>query len=293
MKFLSSIRYSVLACGIIAASVMVTSCRMSIEPLRASERLKESPQVSVFTHNSKHFANNRDCYEVGPLPDRARRALITWLHDSVVKEMSYVNPQYYVTTYNARSNGELSGEVVWGILSDGKGNMTGVLVPTDKRVPAWDLPSVGSHKVYVCETSERKVLSDAIMEALAGANYDTKRIEFLKATGLDDPEYLISKPRSQEEQNKGKAEEKGGQKGQTGEGSKTADDVQPGGPSDSAKTSESDTSSDDEETSSSKKEEGTSSSETEDTSDDSSGDDTDTGSEEDSGDGEESSGEEE
>ncbi len=239
--------------------------------------------VSVFSHNSKHYANNRDCYEVGPLPERARRALVTWLHNSVVKEMSYVYPQYYVTTYNARSKeGRLSGEVAWGILSDGKGNMLGVLVPTDKRIPAWDMPSIGSFKVYVCETSARKELSDAIMETLADAQYDTTRINSLKATGLDDQNYLISKPGTQAQQDKSKAEEKSEQKEQGGEESKVSEDTKTDESTDSSASSESDTSSESSDTSSSDNEED-SSGESDDSSDDSSGDNSDSGSEEDSG----------
>lgn len=287
MKFLSPIRYSFLACGVIAAVAMMSSCRMSIDPLKASRRLEESPEVFVFSHNSKHFANNRDCYEVGPLPERARRALVTWLHNSVVKEMSYVYPQYYVTTYNKRgvtSYDARGGEVVWGILSDGKGNMVGVLVPTNKRVPAWDMPSIGSHRVFVCETSARKALSDAIMGELADARYDERRIEALKATGLDDQNYLISKPAPQEEQDKDEPEAGSEQEEQGSGDGKKADDVQVSGPSDSAAEPESDSASDENETPSSGEEEETLSDETEDTGD-SSGDDSDTGSsDEESGD---------
>lgn len=88
--------------------------------------------------------------------------------------------------------------MVWGILSDGKGNMVGVMVPDSKRVPAWDLPTVGAYKVYVCKTDEQKVLGDAIMEALADANYDKTRLDSLRAMGVADKQYLLSKPEPQQ-----------------------------------------------------------------------------------------------
>jgi ribosomal protein L11 methylase PrmA len=60
---------------------------------------------------------------------------------------------------------------VWGICSDGHGNMVGVLIPKNGR-PAWDAPFTSEHTMYVCETPQRKALSDAIMESLAATEYD-------------------------------------------------------------------------------------------------------------------------
>ncbi len=196
MKFLSPFRFTVQTCGIISALALLTSCGSSLTPQKAAVRLAQSPVASVFSHNDVHSPKLRDCYEAGPLPDRTRRALITWLHDSSVKEMSYVYPQYYVTTTNAKGG----GEVVWAILSDNQGNMTGVLAPQNKRVPAWDLPTVGSYKVFVCDTPDREALSNAIMESLADAGYDHVRIDTRKASGLADKRYLLSKPLNEEEQ---------------------------------------------------------------------------------------------
>ena len=203
MKYLSKFRFTAQACGIIAAVALITSCGSSITPEKAAMRLAQSPVTSVFSHNSVHLPKHRDCYEVGPLSKRARNALITWLHNSTVKEVSYAYPQYYLTTTNARGG----SEVVWAILSDAKGNMLGVLAPSNKRVPAWDLPTVGSYKVFVCDTDERDALSAAIMEDLADperrrgteVGYDQERINSLKATGLSDKRYLISKPLNEQE----------------------------------------------------------------------------------------------
>ncbi len=202
MKHLSLFHHIVRVCGLIAVLAMANSCSSVLSPEKAVRRLVQSPVTTVFSHNSKHFPNHRDCYEVGPLPERARRALVTWLHDSTIKEMSYVYPQYYLTTLNAKGG----GEVVWAILSDGRGNMVGVLIPDNKRIPAWDLPTVGPYKVHVCDTYERDALSAAIMGDLADpvrkpgteVGYDQERINALKATGLTDKQYLISKPRGDE-----------------------------------------------------------------------------------------------
>ena len=204
MKYLSQLRFFAQACGIITALALVTSCGSTLTPKKAAKRLAQSPITSIFSHNSVHLPRNRDCYEVGPLSQRARSALITWLRDSTVKEMSYVYPQYYLTTTNVRGG----SEVVWAILSDGRGNMVGVLAPSNKRVPAWDLPSIGSYKVFVCETDEREALGAAIMEDLADpermrgteVGYDQYRINELKRSGLSDKRYLISKPLNEHEQ---------------------------------------------------------------------------------------------
>ncbi len=255
MKFFSPIRFSFLACGLITASVMVTSCNTNVSPIKASERLASSPRISVFSHNSKHYAENRDCYEIGELPPRARRALITWLHDSEVVEMSYVYPQYYITSYNERGG----GEVVWGILSDGKGNMVGVMVPDSKRVPAWDLPTVGAYKVYVCKTDEKKALGDAIMETLADAHFDDRRLDSLRAMGLVDKQYLLSKPEPQQvpkaATDTGKSQDKS-----AADDKKTQDTKKD-------KTSDDDTSSDDDDTTPIPDEEDSSTDDSDDTSD--------------------------
>lgn len=196
MKFLSPFRFTVQACGIVAALTVLVSCGSSLTPQKAAARLSQSPVATVFSHNDVHSPKFRDCYEAGPLPDRTRRALTSWLRDSEIKDMSYVYPQYYVTTINAKGG----GEVVWAILSDEQGNMVGVLVPQDKRVPAWDLPTIGAYKVFVCNSPDRKSLGDAIMESLSDAGYDRVRIDTRKASGLVDKRYLISKPLSEGEQ---------------------------------------------------------------------------------------------
>lgn len=204
MKYLSQLRFAVHACGIVAALTLATSCSSTISPQKAARRLAQSPVASIFSHNSVHLPQHRDCYEMGALSKRARSALITWLHDSTIKEMSYVYPQYYLVTANVHGG----GEVVWAILSDGRGNMVGVLAPANKRIPAWDLPTIGSYKVYVCNTPERDALSAAIMEDLADpkrkpgteVGYDQPRIDTLKASGLEDKRYLLSKPLNENEQ---------------------------------------------------------------------------------------------
>ena len=197
MKPLSLFKYVSSACGFVAAAALISSCGSStISPEKALQRLSQSPSISVFSHNDVNSPRLRDCYEAGPMPDRAQRALTTWLANSEVKEFSYVYPQYYITTTNAQGG----GEVVWALCSDGKGNLTGVLAPANKRIPAWDLPTIGSYKLYVCNTDEKEALSNAIMESLADAGYDQARIDSRKAKGITDKQHLISKPLDEEKE---------------------------------------------------------------------------------------------
>ena len=82
---------------------------------------------------------------------------------------------------------------VWGICSDGQGNLVGILVPHD-GVHAWDLPYRGSYRMYVCENKNRAAIGGAIMEALADAGYDRVRLDARRSRGLLEDRYLISKP---------------------------------------------------------------------------------------------------
>jgi hypothetical protein len=127
------------------------------------------------------------------MPDNVARALDTWLRESTVKNFSYAYPQYYVamTAPNGRQR-------VWGICTDGKANLVGILIPRD-GVAAWDLPFIGAYKMYVCDTKQRRALSDAIMTYLAEAGYDAYRINARKASGLTDEKYLVSKPKTLQE----------------------------------------------------------------------------------------------
>lgn len=199
MKQLSLLRKSTLVCGIIATMALMSSCGSNsgaLAPEKAASRLSGSPITMVFSHNDTNSPNWRDVYEAGPLPERAERALITWLHNSTVREFSYVYPQYYVSTTNSKGG----GEVVWALCTDGQGNLLGVLIPGSKRTPAWDLPTIGGYKVFVCNTPEKDALSAAIMESMADAGYDKVRIDTRKAQGVVDKQYLISKPLNDAEQ---------------------------------------------------------------------------------------------
>lgn len=189
MKRLPLFKQMVLACGIAVAASLITSCSTTDPGTRAAQFAAGAPVAKVYSHNDANTPANRSCSEVGPLPESTARALTMWLRDATVKNFSYANPQYYVSlpTENGKSTR------VWGICSDRHGNLVGILIPRD-GVAAWDLPTIGSYRVYVNDTLQRKALSDAIMEALADAGYDVPRIDSLKATGLDDERYLISKP---------------------------------------------------------------------------------------------------
>ncbi len=195
MKHLSIFKNMALACGTLVAAVAFSSCSSTITPAKAAERLSTGADVTIFSHNDANNPSNRDCREAGPMPERAARALAAWLRNSTVKTFSYAYPQYYVAMQDARTGKQRA----WGICSDGQGNLVGVLIPRD-GVMAWDLPPVGDYRMYICDTDNRKVLGDAVMNSLAEAGYDTFRIDTRKAMGLTQQRYLISKPLSDEAQ---------------------------------------------------------------------------------------------
>lgn len=189
MKHLSLLKNVVLTCGAIAVATAASSCSNVTLPQNKAKQLVDSVNPTVYSYNDASSPRSRTCTEAGPLPDNVERALDMWLRKSVIKTVSYAYPQYYIAMVNPRTGKQLT----WAICSDGQGNMTGVLIPRD-GVAAWDLPYIGNYRLYVCDTNDRKAISDAIMETLADAGYDTFRIDSRKASGLQSEQYLISKP---------------------------------------------------------------------------------------------------
>ena len=194
MKHLSLLKNIALTCGAIAVSTAASSCSSVTLPHLKAKQLTDSVNPTVFSYNDACSPRSRTCTEAGPLPDNVERALDMWLRKSVIKQVSYAYPQYYITMTNPRTGRPLT----WAICSDGQGNMTGLLIPRD-GVAAWDRPFVGNYKMYVCDTKDRKSISDAVMETLADAGYDTYRIDTRKAGGLQGEQYLISKPLTETE----------------------------------------------------------------------------------------------
>lgn len=188
MKHFLSFQHLALACGL-AATASLVSCTGTAQPQTRAQQLADSSATTVYSYNDSASARTRTCKEAGPLPEATARALQMWLRESTVKSFSYAYPQYYVTVTNPKTG----RQQVWGVCSDGQGNLVGLLIPRN-GVAAWDLPYVGSYKMYVCDTKNRKALSDAIMETLSDAGYDTFRLDTRKASGLDQEQYLISKP---------------------------------------------------------------------------------------------------
>ncbi len=221
MKHLSLLNNLAMVCGTLAAAVAFSSCSSTISPKAAANQLAGSADVTVFSYNDTNKPSNRDCREAGPLTDRAGRALTAWLRNSTVKTFSYAYPQYYVAMQDPKTGRQST----WGICSDNQGNLVGVLIPR-KGVMAWDLPPVGEYRMYVCDTDMRKPLSDAVMNSLADAGYDTYRIESRKATGITQQRFLISKPLSEEAQKRYDAIKKQEEQAQTKAEGK-ADDSKP------------------------------------------------------------------
>lgn len=194
MKHFPLLQNLALTCCAVAATFAVSSCNYTVSPSTAAKHLRNSSAVAVYSHDDTASPRSRNVVEMGALPERTARALDKWLRGSTVKTYSYAYPQYYIAM--TKSTGQ---QAVWGICSDGQGNMTGVHIPRDGR-PSWMAPHTSEIMMYVYEGDDRAALSAAIMESLADAGYDAFRINTRKATGLVDEDYLLSKPRSAEAQ---------------------------------------------------------------------------------------------
>lgn len=188
MKHFSLIRHLALACGA-AAAALLASCSTDRSPVAAANQFMKAGNVTVFSYNDSGKASTRSCSVAGPLPSETARAIEMWLRQSTVKSFSYVYPQYYIAMTVPGTNKQR----VWGICSDGQGNLVGILAPRD-GVAAWDLPYRGAYKMYVCTNKNRKAISDAIMETLADVGYDEARLSARRSRGLLEDRYLISKP---------------------------------------------------------------------------------------------------
>lgn len=191
MKHFHLFKRIALTCGLAAAASLVSSCSAPMSPAaKRAEQLGESTNVTVFSYNDASSPKHRLCTEAGPMPQNVARALDMWLRSSTIKNFAYAYPQYYIAMTSPSGK-----QRVWGICTDGKANLVGILIPRD-GVAAWDLPYIGAYKMYVCDTKDRRNLSDAIMSYLAEAGYDNYRIEARKASGLTEEKYLISKPKT-------------------------------------------------------------------------------------------------
>lgn len=191
MKHFHLFKRIALTCGLAAAASLVSSCSTPVSPVdKRANQLAESTNVTIYSYNDSSSPKHRLCTEAGPMPENVARALDMWLRSSTIKNFSYAYPQYYVAM--TAPNGK---QRVWGICTDGQANLVGILVPRD-GVAAWDLPYIGAYKMYVCDTKDRRNLSDAIMTYLAEAGYDSYRIEARKASGLTEEKYLVSKPKT-------------------------------------------------------------------------------------------------
>ena len=188
MKHFPLLQNLALSCCAVAATLVVSSCNSPVSPSTAAKHLRNSSAVAVYSHDDAASPTSRNVVEMGALPERTARALDTWLRRAEVKTYSYAYPQYYIAMTKADGS-----QAVWGICSDGQGNMTGVHIPRDGR-PAWMAPYTSELIMYVYEGDDRAEVSAAIMETLADAGYDTYRIDVRKASGLTEEEYLISKP---------------------------------------------------------------------------------------------------
>lgn len=171
------------------AMLMTTSCATRYStPERAASRASQSIGT-VFSYNDRTALSGRTCEQVGVLPLKTQRALVSWLKKSELKKFDYIYPQYFVEMTEIDTNRPR----VWALCSDGRGNLVGIFIPKG-NIPAWELSNTGDYELYVCQGSSRDALSSSIMTSLAEAGYDKIRIDAKRATGLTEDRYLISKP---------------------------------------------------------------------------------------------------
>ncbi len=208
MKHFHLFKRIALTCGLAAAATLVSSCASHSPAEIRAQQLTSSTNRTVFSYNDASSPRNRLCTEAGPMPENVARALDMWLRNSTIKNFSYAYPQYYIAMTDAKGT-----QRVWGICTDGKANMIGLLIPRD-GVAAWDLPYVGAYKMYVCDSKERRNISDAVMTYLAEAGYDGYRIEARKTSGLTEDKYLVSKPKTLREIEAERAAEEAAKKAQ-------------------------------------------------------------------------------
>ena len=188
MNTFSQLRLFAGALTLAGASLMVSSCSNYSSPARVSQKINTSHSL-VFSSNDQANPKYRVCTEVGVLPERARRALTTWLEKSELQQVSFAYAQYYIEVIDSKTN----KPAVWALISDAKGNLLGVLI-TKSGKPAWDLPRTTDLQLYVYQGPNRDALSRSIMNSLADAGYDAPRINARVASGLTEDQYLISKP---------------------------------------------------------------------------------------------------
>ncbi len=195
MKHFHLLKRLALTCGMAATAALVASCSKptTLSSVERATQLREGTNVTIFSYNDASSPTGRFCTPAGPMPDKVRRAIDTWLRNSTIKTFNYAYPQYYIAM--TAPNGQ---QRIWGICTDGKANLVGIMIPRD-GVAAWDLPFVGSYKMYVCNDKLRQELSDAIMTYMYETGYDAYRIESRKASGITDAKYLISKPKTRAE----------------------------------------------------------------------------------------------
>lgn len=220
MKHFPFLKNIALACCAVAATFAFSSCSQHkvVSPENAAKILRSSPTVAVYSHNDATQPQQREVKEAGPLPERATRVLDLWLRRSTVKTFSYAYPQYYLEL--KKPTGET---VVWGICSDGQGNMTGVLIPRNNQL-AWSAPHTSELIMYVYEGADRAAYSQAIMEDIADAGYDAYRISVRKSSGLVEDEYLISKPVAVEVKKPAAAKTEGDEPASENEGDEASSD---------------------------------------------------------------------
>lgn len=186
MKTLSPLRSVTMAFCALSALLSLNSCSRMASPNLASTYVESAVPI-VFSYNDVDAPNARIVKEMGPMPERAQRAIAQWLKKSEIKKTSYIYAQYFFAVNSKKS----SKPAVWALCTDAKGNLLGIQAPRS-NVDAWDLGRTGSYELYVCQGSERAGLSYAILSSLADAGYDAPRINARRASGLQEARYLIS-----------------------------------------------------------------------------------------------------
>ncbi len=178
MKPLRSI--AMLAIGV-TASLLATSCH-NVAPNSASQKLYKSSVTEVYGFNGSMAPKSRQFQSYGPIPEKAKAAMVEYLKDAKWKTVDYIHPQQFIQVDNAG----------WVLCTDTNGQLAGFLVPEQTGIQkAKYLPTCGNYKLLVNNTPEAPALAYDILKGLQHS--DAYRQSVRKTLGLD-PTVLSEPP---------------------------------------------------------------------------------------------------
>ncbi len=170
MKPLRSI--AMLAIGV-TAGLFATSCH-HVAPNSASQKLYNSSVTEVYGFNGSMAPASRQFQAYGPIPEKAKAAMVEYLKDAKWKTADYIHPQQFIQVDNAG----------WILCTSTNGQLVGFLVPERATIEnVKKFPTCGNYKLLVNETPEAPALAYEILKGLQHS--DAYRQSIRKRLGLE------------------------------------------------------------------------------------------------------------